>query len=36
MLAAGAIPVGELITGIVPLVEAESAFQSLTARAAKR
>ncbi len=32
LLAAGAIPVGELITEIVPLVEAEAAFQSLTAR----
>ncbi|MGN6872099.1 MAG: zinc-dependent alcohol dehydrogenase [Solirubrobacteraceae bacterium] len=32
MLAAGAIPVGELITEIVPLVEAEQAFQSLTTR----
>jgi 2-desacetyl-2-hydroxyethyl bacteriochlorophyllide A dehydrogenase len=32
MLAAGAIPVDELISGIVPLAEAESAFQSLTAR----
>ena len=31
MLAAGAIPVGELITEIVPLVEAEAAFQALTA-----
>jgi (R,R)-butanediol dehydrogenase/meso-butanediol dehydrogenase/diacetyl reductase len=31
MLAAGAIPVDELITEIVPLAEAESAFQSLTA-----
>jgi (R,R)-butanediol dehydrogenase / meso-butanediol dehydrogenase / diacetyl reductase len=30
MLAAGAIPVGELITEVVPLAEAESAFQSLT------
>jgi 2-desacetyl-2-hydroxyethyl bacteriochlorophyllide A dehydrogenase len=32
MLAAGAIPVGELITETVPLAEAESAFQALTAR----
>jgi len=32
MLAAGAIPVGELITEIVPLAEAEQAFGSLTAR----
>jgi (R,R)-butanediol dehydrogenase/meso-butanediol dehydrogenase/diacetyl reductase len=32
MLAAGAIPVDELISEIVPLAEAESAFQSLTAR----
>jgi (R,R)-butanediol dehydrogenase/meso-butanediol dehydrogenase/diacetyl reductase len=31
MLAAGAIPVDELITDIVPLAEAESAFQTLTA-----
>ena len=31
MLAAGAIPVGELITEIVPLDEAEAAFQALTA-----
>ena len=31
MFAAGAIPVGELITEIVPLVEAEAAFQALTA-----
>jgi (R,R)-butanediol dehydrogenase/meso-butanediol dehydrogenase/diacetyl reductase len=31
MLAAGAIPVDELITEIVPLAEAEAAFQSLTA-----
>ena len=31
MLAAGAIPVGELITEIVPLAEAEAAFQALTA-----
>jgi (R,R)-butanediol dehydrogenase/meso-butanediol dehydrogenase/diacetyl reductase len=32
MLAAGAIPVGDLITEVVPLAEAEAAFQSLTAR----
>ena len=32
MLAAGAIPVAELITEIVPLAEAEAAFQALTAR----
>jgi (R,R)-butanediol dehydrogenase / meso-butanediol dehydrogenase / diacetyl reductase len=32
MLAAGAIPVGELITEIVPLGEAEAAFQALTVR----
>jgi (R,R)-butanediol dehydrogenase / meso-butanediol dehydrogenase / diacetyl reductase len=32
MLAAGAIPVGELITEIVPLAEAEAAFQALTVR----
>jgi (R,R)-butanediol dehydrogenase / meso-butanediol dehydrogenase / diacetyl reductase len=32
LLAAGAIPVGELITEIMPLVEAEAAFQALTAR----
>ena len=31
MLAAGAIPVDELISDVVPLAEAESAFQSLTA-----
>ncbi|MFZ1995018.1 MAG: alcohol dehydrogenase catalytic domain-containing protein [Solirubrobacteraceae bacterium] len=31
MLATGAIPVGELITEIVPLAEAEAAFQALTA-----
>ena len=31
MLAAGAIPVDELITEIVPLAEAETAFQALTA-----
>ncbi|HEX3689753.1 MAG TPA: alcohol dehydrogenase catalytic domain-containing protein [Solirubrobacteraceae bacterium] len=32
MLAAGAIPVGELITEVVPLAQAEAAFQALTAR----
>jgi len=32
MLAAGAIPVDELISDVVPLAEAESAFQALTAR----
>jgi threonine dehydrogenase-like Zn-dependent dehydrogenase len=32
MLAAGAIPVGELITEIVPLQDAEAAFQALRAR----
>jgi (R,R)-butanediol dehydrogenase/meso-butanediol dehydrogenase/diacetyl reductase len=32
MLASGAIPVAELITEIVPLVDAEAAFQALTAR----
>jgi (R,R)-butanediol dehydrogenase/meso-butanediol dehydrogenase/diacetyl reductase len=32
MLAAGAIPVDELISEIVPLADAEAAFQSLTAR----
>ncbi len=32
MLAAGVIPVDELITEIVPLAEAEAAFQALTAR----
>jgi (R,R)-butanediol dehydrogenase/meso-butanediol dehydrogenase/diacetyl reductase len=36
MLAAGAIPVGELITEIVPLAEAEAAFQSLTARGSEK
>ena len=36
MLAAGAIPVDELITGIVPLVEAEAAFQALTARGTEK
>jgi (R,R)-butanediol dehydrogenase / meso-butanediol dehydrogenase / diacetyl reductase len=32
MLAAGAIPVADLITEVVPLAKAESAFQALTAR----
>ncbi len=32
MLASGAIPVDELITEVVPLTEAESAFQALTTR----
>lgn len=32
MLAAGAIPVDELITEVVPLAEAEAAFQALTAK----
>jgi len=32
MLAAGAIPVGELITEVMPLAEAEAAFQALTAQ----
>jgi (R,R)-butanediol dehydrogenase / meso-butanediol dehydrogenase / diacetyl reductase len=36
MLAAGAIPVGELITEIVPLVETEAAFQALTARGGEK
>jgi (R,R)-butanediol dehydrogenase/meso-butanediol dehydrogenase/diacetyl reductase len=36
MLAAGAIPVDELITEIVPLAEAEAAFQSLTARGTEK
>jgi (R,R)-butanediol dehydrogenase / meso-butanediol dehydrogenase / diacetyl reductase len=36
MLAAGAIPVGELSTEIVPLVEAEAAFQALTARGSEK
>lgn len=31
MLAAGAIPVSELITEVVPLADAEEAFQALTA-----
>jgi (R,R)-butanediol dehydrogenase/meso-butanediol dehydrogenase/diacetyl reductase len=36
MLARGVIPVGELITEIVPLVEAEAAFQALTARGSEK
>ena len=36
MLAAGAIPVGDLITEVVPLEEAESAFQSLTRRGSEQ
>jgi (R,R)-butanediol dehydrogenase/meso-butanediol dehydrogenase/diacetyl reductase len=32
MLAAGAIPVDDLITDVVPLADAEAAFQSLTSR----
>jgi 2-desacetyl-2-hydroxyethyl bacteriochlorophyllide A dehydrogenase len=36
MLAAGAIPVGELITETVPLAEAEAAFQALTARGSEK
>jgi 2-desacetyl-2-hydroxyethyl bacteriochlorophyllide A dehydrogenase len=32
MLAAGAIPVGELISGVVPLAAAEDAFRALTTR----
>jgi (R,R)-butanediol dehydrogenase/meso-butanediol dehydrogenase/diacetyl reductase len=36
MLAAGAIPVAELITEIVPLADAEAAFQSLTARGSEK
>lgn len=36
MLAAGAIPVGDLITDVVPLEEAEAAFQSLTARGSEK
>ena len=36
MLAAGAIPVDDLITEIVPLADAEAAFQSLTARGSKK
>ncbi len=36
MLAAGAIPVDELITEVVPLADAESAFQSLTARGTEK
>lgn len=36
MLAAGAIPVDELITDVVPLAEAEAAFQALTARGSEK
>jgi (R,R)-butanediol dehydrogenase / meso-butanediol dehydrogenase / diacetyl reductase len=36
MLAAGAIPVHELITEVVPLGEAESAFQALTAHSSDK
>jgi (R,R)-butanediol dehydrogenase/meso-butanediol dehydrogenase/diacetyl reductase len=36
MLAAGAIPVDDLITEIVPLADAEAAFQSLTARGSEK
>ena len=36
MLAAGANPVDELITEIVPLADAEAAFQSLTARGSEK
>jgi (R,R)-butanediol dehydrogenase / meso-butanediol dehydrogenase / diacetyl reductase len=36
MLAAGAIPVGELITEVVPLAEAEMAFRSLTTRGTEK
>jgi (R,R)-butanediol dehydrogenase/meso-butanediol dehydrogenase/diacetyl reductase len=36
MLAAGAIPVDELITEIVPLAEAEAAFRSLTSRGSEK
>jgi 2-desacetyl-2-hydroxyethyl bacteriochlorophyllide A dehydrogenase len=36
LLAAGAIPVDELITEIVPLADAEAAFQSLTARGSEK
>ena len=36
MLAARAIPVDELITEIVPLADAEAAFQSLTARGSEK
>ena len=36
MLASGAIPVDELITEVVPLVDAESAFQALTARGSEK
>jgi threonine dehydrogenase-like Zn-dependent dehydrogenase len=36
MLAAGAIPVDELITEVVPLADAEAAFRSLTARGSEK
>jgi (R,R)-butanediol dehydrogenase/meso-butanediol dehydrogenase/diacetyl reductase len=36
MLAAGAIPVDELITEVVPLADAEAAFQSLTTRGTEK
>ena len=36
MLAAGAIPVDDLITEIVPLADAEAAFRSLTARGSQK
>ena len=36
MLAAGAIPVDDLITEIMPLADAEAAFQSLTARGSQK
>jgi threonine dehydrogenase-like Zn-dependent dehydrogenase len=36
MLAAGAIPVGELITEVMPLAEAEAAFQALTVRGSEK
>ena len=36
ILAAGAIPVDELITEVVPLAEAEAAFQALTARGSEK
>jgi (R,R)-butanediol dehydrogenase/meso-butanediol dehydrogenase/diacetyl reductase len=36
MLAAGAIAVDELITGVVPLGEAEAAFRALTARGSEK
>ena len=36
MLAAGAIPVDELITEVVPLADAEAAFQALTVRGSEK